>query len=1203
MGRRVSSRLIAIAALLVCAASGAEATAWTAINQELIHSARFWEAHERGDLAQLALKKLVAARVDSPDALLMLGELDLRLNDFSAAAQVQSDLAHRFNGSAAARDFTNEYRIATRDRLQFSSIRRLIEIKRASQVRAALDRLFPDGPPGGSLGIDYYLLLASTPNGAAPAFEGIRRLAQHHPHDPRYQLALAQFMVRQRSTALAGVTLLQQLLHRDDVRTQDVDRLLANGFERLGADQAPPQGVRAYLARHPDDAEMTALHDAQRRGSEERGLLSPETLHRTLPVVQQRLARELSAPSAAAGARAEARIWLQRSNDSRNRQHEPLAGAELRAALAFRRGEYESEIGIAREMEAQGAATEAGELLAGAQQLAPRSQWLFATRARWLIAHGHAAEAVGLIQGRALDRQWAARSRDELLAVALEQRASDEADAGPNEASVIDLGAAVALAPRDPWLRYRLAGVYDRDGEPERGRSLLAEGVGGAPELPAMRYAQALYLAHLEDYDAAYAAIDSVDPTQRTEDMTELVERMRVALARATANRLQSEGDLEGARAALLDAEPIASHSIARAAELAYSWIRLGNAAHGTSLVEPYTQGARATDPKVLLIWAKVLGSAEDEARLPAVLAQLRGMPGLADTEQADVRRLQRALDLREVRDLQRRRNFGTAAQRLDVLLAHDPGDRELRVARADLDLAAGQSRAARDRYASLVAEDPDDLDVRLSYVRALSESDDTAIARTQLQAIAARLPGADEETRIGLARRQLALGTAGVALDTLQPLLAKTPPRADVLMLAGRAALAEQHFAQARGFFDRAAATADDPLAALQESRDIEDRLESSLAAGLIVRHQPGEPGMSQLDAVTIPTTWLLARNYESRFTARADAVMLDAGGWSASASSLPLIGTLPSAPGTPPRYTNDRQTGLSPGVGFQTDSLTMDIGATPLGFLLPNAVGGIEWTPTWRTADLTLGLARRAVTSSELSFAGLRDPITGTPWGGVVQTGPYARIGVYRERYSVSGSLQLSELTGTRVRDNQFAGARASASWNFITTPDTHADAGVTINYWNYQYNLSNYTFGSGGYYSPQSYVSLSTPIELRGDRFGWTYKVRAALSYSISQVDSSAFYPDDAARQAAAAHSPLPDGYSSPYFSGYHSSGFGFSAYAAAEHQITDGLVVGIMFDANRTDYYHPTTLEIYVRHAFAPRTTRTVSPPRPVPPYNP
>jgi hypothetical protein len=197
----------------------------------------------------------------------------------------------------------------------------------------------------------------------------------------------------------------------------------------------------------------------------------------------------------------------------------------------------------------------------------------------------------------------------------------------------------------------------------------------------------------------------------------------------------------------------------------------------------------------------------------------------------------------------------------------------------------------------------------------------------------------------------------------------------------------------------------------------------------------------------------------------------------------------------------------------------------------------------------------------------------------------------------------VQLSEITGTRVQDNRFAGARVSASWKFISAPDMHADAGMTVNYWNYQHNLSNYTFGSGGYYSPQSYVSVSTPIEISGDRAGWTYTLRASPSYSVSQVDASAFYPNDPMLQAAAAHSALPDGYSTPYFSGYHSSGFGFSAYGAAEHQVTDGLVIGFMFNVDRTDYYHPTTVGIYLRHVFGPRTTHTVSPPRPTRPYNP
>src|SRR6266850_3313258 len=252
MDRSVPRPLIAAVALCACAAAAAGDPIWPLATRELIHNAHFWEARGRGDLAQLALKKLVAARPDSPEALLELGELDLRLNEFADAAQVESELARRFKGSASAREFATEYRIATRDRLRFASIRRLVEIGHTSEARAALKRLFPQGPPGASFGIDYYLLLASMPDGLTAAYAGIRRLAHSHPDDPRYQLALAQLMLRQRGTALAGLTLLQQLVLRDDVRTEDADRLLASGLLRLGAERAPPRVIDAYLARHPD---------------------------------------------------------------------------------------------------------------------------------------------------------------------------------------------------------------------------------------------------------------------------------------------------------------------------------------------------------------------------------------------------------------------------------------------------------------------------------------------------------------------------------------------------------------------------------------------------------------------------------------------------------------------------------------------------------------------------------------------------------------------------------------------------------------------------------------------------------------------------------------------------------------------------------------------------------------------------------------
>src|SRR6267378_62152 len=339
--------------------------------------------------------------------------------------------------------------------------------RRASRerARAALKRLFPQGPPGASFGIDYYLLLASMPDGLTAAYAGIRRLAHSHPDDPRYQLALAQLMLRQRHTALAGLTLLQQLLLRDDVRTEDADRLLASGLLRLGAERAPPRVINAYLARHPEDAEVRVLREEQERAREERGLLSPETFSGLLPGLQQRLAKDLASGPGGVQARSQARLWLDRSRGSRNDHHDMRAAAELRAALAFYRQDYESEIGVAENLESQGFGAEAGELLASAARLAPQSTWLFETRVRWLVAHGESASAIELLRARGLGRKWTARARDKLLASALEQRASEEAKAGRVEAAISDLEDAIHLAPRDAWMRYRLAEYYRGGGE------------------------------------------------------------------------------------------------------------------------------------------------------------------------------------------------------------------------------------------------------------------------------------------------------------------------------------------------------------------------------------------------------------------------------------------------------------------------------------------------------------------------------------------------------------------------------------------------------------------------------------------------------------------------------------------------------------------------------------------------------------------
>jgi len=1206
MERLVPRRLIAtllLSGTALAAAGGPPA--WPPADQELLHSARFWEAHERGDLAQLALKKLVAARPDLPQALMELGEVDLRLNDFEAASRVETELERRFSGSTESRDFVTEVRVATRDRLQYASIRRLVEIDRTSEVRADLARLFPQGAPGGALGIEYYLLLAHTPGGAAAARRGLEGLARQHAGDPRYQLGLAQLMVREYDSAAAGVTLLDRLQQRDDVRQDDVDRMLASGLLRLGAGHAPEPILNAYLVRNPQDTELVALRGEQRRLREEHALQSDTTAGQAVPALQRQLAMDLSsAGQSAAAARISARSWLDRSRASLAAHQELRSAAELRAALAFQHGEYESEIAIARDLDAQGEAAEADELLGSAMQLDSRSSWLFQTYVRRLLVRGDTTLAISLLHARPLTAKWTAQSRDALLAPALAQRSLAEAKVGKSSAAVADLEEAVRLAPFDPWVRYRLAGYYRDAGDAARGRELMSAGVKVAPELPEMRYAQALYLSQIDQYAESLAAVDGIDPAHRSEAMNALRDRMRVALARAEARRLSAAGDRDGARAALIAVESTAERNFDRAKELAYAWIELGDREHGLGLVQPYLTGATAEDPQVLLGWAQVLNSAEDDARLGPLLVRLHTTQALDNAGQGDLAHLERAHDLREIRALEKEKDYAAAARRLDALLAAEPQDRQLRVARAELDLTADRPRAARDQLASLAAEDPDDLDTRLSYVRALTDSGDIVLARAQLAAVEARMTAGDEELELNLARRQLALGFAEKTLRTLKSLLAAPQPRPDALMLAGRAELVLRHLSRARDYFERAAAlsTGSEALAARRASDQVDERLESSVTAGLIGWHQPGDAGMSQLDLYTLPSAWDFARDDGSRLTARADAVLVDAGRFSIAPGSAPLLGTLQLAgPGAAVRETGERQTGLSLAAGYQNPTLAMDIGTTPLGFLVTNVVGGLEWTPTWRSLDLTFGVARRAVTSSELSYAGLRDPLSGTPWGGVVQTGPYAGFGLYRESFDISGSVRFEELTGTHVESNELGAARLSFSRNFYSAADTRADAGLTLNYWNYQHNLQNYTFGSGGYYSPHSYLSLSVPFEVEGERSGWRYKMRVAPSYTLSRVADEPFYPDDPALQAAATTQPLPSGFSSPVFTGYRSNGLGFSASAVGERRLSDALVVGLLLDIDRTDYYHPTSVGIYVRHAFGGRPTQHSSL-RPLIPYN-
>jgi thioredoxin-like negative regulator of GroEL len=484
----------------------------------------------------------------------------------------------------------------------------------------------------------------------------------------------------------------------------------------------------------------------------------------------------------------------------------------------------------------------------------------------------------------------------------------------------------------------------------------------------------------------------------------------------------------------------------------------------------------------------------------------------------------------------------------------------------------------------------------QLKIVSQLIDAGETVPARAQLADIRARADPDDLGVQLNIAYREYELENYRAAAEIAESLARVEPERADIAMLAARAHHAQRDFGPARDYFKLAESSGDTDtvLSARQAREQIETRLHNWTSFAAEWRHKPGDDGISSFDSIVIPSLWHHARDYEQRWWLQADAVSVDAGRLSSDFDAASSLGTLRAAGPTAARpFTNDEQNGLAVGVGFVTDTFAADIGSTPLGFELPQFVGGFEWRPDLPDVAVSLGFSRRAVASSVLSYAGMRDPVTGTRWGGVVQTGPYLDAGIYREHFSIAGALRFTEITGERVLDNEFIGARAGGDWKFYSEPHLRASLGLAINYWQFDHNLQNYTFGSGGYYSPQSYVSVALPLEVWGETHDWSYRLRVSVSHTNSEHDPIAVFPTDPALQAAAG---------SATFREDSSSGVSLSAYAAVERQLSTTWIAGAKLDIDRADYYEPTVFMIYLRHAFAPWTTRIAVPPRPLQPYN-
>lgn len=341
-----------------------------------------------------------------------------------------------------------------------------------------------------------------------------------------------------------------------------------------------------------------------------------------------------------------------------------------------------------------------------------------------------------------------------------------------------------------------------------------------------------------------------------------------------------------------------------------------------------------------------------------------------------------------------------------------------------------------------------------------------------------------------------------------------------------------------------------------------------------LVWNYDSGTPGFSDLSALT----WVKEARLPAAggwLTLRADTVHYDVGNLRLEEPYGAKFGTCyaPGCRGLAMR----RDFGESLAVAWARGAFALDVGVTPIGFTYSDPVGGASYSWDLDPGSVTVSIYRRPKSSSLLSFGGMRDPQTGRSWGGVRRTG-----------IEVSGSLDeggsdgfwgfvsYEMLTGRSVADNRALQAMGGWYHRLINEPNHERTAGISLMYWHFDRDLSDYVWGQGGYYSPQQFISLGGSLSeaRRSALWSWILEGRVGISYARSSVrdryplrDSMPPVSDLYAREAAES-----------------SVGVGLSARAAFERRLADRWFLGGEFIYQKSDGFAPILATLWLRYTL-------------------
>jgi tetratricopeptide (TPR) repeat protein len=772
----------------------------------------------------------------------------------------------------------------------------------------------------------------------------------------------------------------------------------------------------------------------------------------------------------------------------------------------------------------------------------------------------------------------------------------------------------MGVSSADPWISYDLANLLIQQGRPSEADALVRS--LAYSDDPQPLYAAALILNKSGRTADAAAVMGRIAPGRRTQEMRNFASGLDVLGTIQQAKVLAGRGAQGHALASLRQAADARGLSVDRMGALAQAMLDLGDTM-GAAQVARNAVNAPATDAGSYDAVVRVLAKTGQDSLAMTTVQKATAMAGSSIAAKNGIADLNATLAVSQAERLRQTGQFAAAFDTLQGAWNAAPGNVGILVALGQLYQSGGMHGQAVQAYRMALADNPTDKAVLIGLIDAASSAGDTRTAK-DTTVLALRAHPDDHEIYMAASRMAQARGDYSQAVKYMKVArtlyLQKTNGASTfssgnpfVGMQQGnnpfRAMPQQQQMANpfalgsgpvpipvpveggrtpayspiaynapavpAFGGGEAPVSDFGDPVLA-EMDRQLQDSQTDSgprVDVDTGYRSRTGETGLSRLSEISGSATASTDLAH-GRVGLTARAVSLDSGrptgsslarfGTNATAEALGIVAKLPSVLA---QADTQHASGVEFTASYESDLIKASVGSTPLGFSKSHITGHAEIRPRLSVHSSARIWADRApVTDSIVSYAGTSDPRTGLRWGAVMKTGGGVSLSYDRDGNGVYADASYSHYDGTAVRDNE--GIQANVGGYLRAWQDAHSNVsvGFNANFQNFDNNQNYFTYGHGGYFSPQSFISINFPVRYAHEKDGLKVSASVAPGHQSYDQQSEALYPTEGGAQGVLDYLKTQNSDVRSRYDSASKTGFGMAASASAYYSLSPSTRVG-------------------------------------------